>query len=82
MAEPEKTPPIDLGIYARRGRSRPFSAAEYIALALSILWFLAVGAVYFFARTTGAGLSFDPLNFIIVILAIFMPVALLSLIHI
>lgn len=77
MAEPKQTPPIDLGIYSKRGASRPLSAGEYIAIALSFLWFSVVGAFYYFAASSGSNLSFDPLNFIMVLLAIFMPVALI-----
>jgi len=77
MADRKNDLPIDLGIYSKRSASRPFSPAELVAVALSFLWFLIVGLFYYFASGDGTGLGFDPLNFIMVLLAIFMPVALI-----
>ncbi|PIE12935.1 MAG: hypothetical protein CSA70_08245 [Rhodobacterales bacterium] len=78
MADPKQSQPTPLGIYDRPTHAR-ISAIEIIALALSTLWL--IGAAVFFltlerpAPTGEAGV--DSLRFIMTMLAIFMPVAMI-----
>ncbi|MDQ2092379.1 hypothetical protein [Marimonas arenosa] len=82
MVEPTESRPTPLGIYDRP--SQPYiTAIEVIALALSVLW-LAGAAVFFLtlgpadSPTYGAGEgSLEGLRFIMTMLAIFMPVAMI-----
>ena len=78
MAEPSsKDTPIDLGIYAVSKDRQGLTAAEYIAIALSILWIAGV-AIFFYVVDGGvADVRVDKLNFIVTLLAVFMPVALI-----
>jgi len=77
MAEQEKPDPIDLGIFARRGGRAAVSSFEIIATALSVVWLL--GTTLFFVFTSGDNTvaGFDSTRFVLTILAIFMPVALI-----
>jgi hypothetical protein len=81
MAEPQESRPTPLGIYDRPERSA-ITAIEIIAVALSVLW-LAGSAVFFLSLDTpvtpeGTGdAGLDSLRFIMTMLAIFMPVAMI-----
>ncbi|MGZ2256733.1 hypothetical protein [Roseobacter sp. A03A-229] len=72
-AEPS-TRPTPLGIYDRPGTDG-ITSIEVVALALSGLWLLAAALFFLFAPTAGEGL--DGLRFIMVMLAIFMPVGMI-----
>lgn len=72
-AEPS-TRPTPLGIYDRPGTDG-ITSIEVVALALSGLWLLAAALFFLFAPTGGEGL--DGLRFIMVMLAIFMPVGMI-----
>ncbi|RYH06492.1 hypothetical protein [Tropicimonas sp. IMCC6043] len=52
------------------------SASDWIALLLSALWFFAVG-LFFLLLPLPAQASFDPARFVMMLLAVFMPVALI-----
>ncbi|RVT82228.1 hypothetical protein DXV76_17285 [Rhodobacteraceae bacterium CCMM004] len=68
---------IELGPYAPRGeRTRP-SATEIAAVALTVAW-LALVAVFFLILDQGEA-GFDALRFIVVLLAVFLPVAMVWL---
>ncbi len=78
MAEPEKSDPIDLGIFAKRGPTQ-ISTTEVVAGGLSVLWLLAVTLFFVFAggqRADGTP-RIDTLRFVMTIIAVFMPVALI-----
>lgn len=76
MTESQKDTPIDLGIYDR-ARSSGFSAAELIALILSVIWIGAMSLFFVFADTSETGGQFDSFILVMTILAIFMPVAVI-----
>ena len=77
MSDPKSDPPLDLGIYSNQQKGSGLTAAEYIAIALSLLWIGGV-AIYFYVLDTGeVDVQIDNLNFIITLLAVFMPVALI-----
>jgi hypothetical protein len=71
-----KDKPIALGIYNRRISSSGLSAAETIALTLTVLWLAGV-TVFFFVAGRGTDVSrADPLRTVMLLIAVFMPVAL------
>ena len=77
MPERKDSPATPLGIYERTAKDR-ITGIEVIALALSGVWLL--GAVVFFLVVDTDGSASDPggvLRFIMVMLAIFMPVAMI-----
>ncbi|WP_375689003.1 hypothetical protein [Pseudooceanicola sp. LIPI14-2-Ac024] len=79
MTENSQSRPTPLGIYDRPAPSR-MTSTEVIALTLSGLWL--VGSVLFFVVLGGgdpevAGAGFDALRFMMTLLAIFLPVAMI-----
>ena len=77
MADSKNEPPLDLGIYSRRPTIEGLSPAEYIAIGLSLLWIIGVAIFFYVMRGSDGEVGLDPLNFVMVLLAIFMPVALI-----
>ena len=77
MADRQQTPQTPLGVYEKAQKER-ITAVEVIALILSALW-LGMAAVFFLVMDGGAMLdgSDSALWFIMVMLAIFMPVAMI-----
>jgi len=71
--QPEKIVSEDLA--SRPSASPFFSAPEIIAISLSLIWVL--GVAVFFWMTPSEGGGFDGVRFIVVFLAIFMPVAMI-----
>jgi hypothetical protein len=67
--------PIDLGIYNRRVSASGLSAAETIALVLTVVWLAGV-TVFFFVMGRGSADGIDPLRTVMLLFAVFMPVAL------
>jgi hypothetical protein len=76
MTENRKDAPIDLGIYARAPGERRLGNVELVAIALSLLWLLGSG-LFFLILGTGEATDFDPMRFVMVVLAVFMPVAMI-----
>jgi len=79
MAEQDKPKLIDLGIFARRSEGSSVSTTEVVAGTLSVIWLLAVTLFFVFAGSDGDGTGprVDTLRFVITIIAVFMPVALI-----
>lgn len=77
MAENPVEPPIELTVFGDHSQKPRLMASDIIALALSVLWI--GGAAIFFLVTTGQGdaLPFDPVTFVMTLLAIALPVALI-----
>ena len=75
MSEPPKDPQIDLGIYAKATDGRHLSAADLIAITLSLVWLIG-SALFFLILGTGDD-GFTPMTFVMVVLAVFMPVAMI-----
>ena len=79
MAEPQEHKATDLGIYSRRSDGMPVPLSVLIPGVLSVVWL--VGITLFFLFVTGDGASaasqVDSLRFVMAIIAIFMPVALI-----
>ncbi|MDQ7070621.1 MAG: hypothetical protein Q9M48_07790 [Rhodobacterales bacterium] len=77
MNEPHKSDPTPLGIYDRPQKFN-ISVVEIVAATLSILWLL--GAAVFFMTMDApetAAAPVDPMRFVITMLAVFMPVAMI-----
>lgn len=73
--DPDTARPTPLGIYDKPSRA-PIEGIEIAAIVLSLLWLGA--AMLFFVLVPGAGSqSVDGLRFIITLLAVFMPVAMI-----
>lgn len=58
------------------GAGPRFGTVEFIGLGLTVLWLVAT-AVIFLTAPDEAGSGFDPLTFVMVLLAVFMPIALI-----
>ncbi|KAF0172338.1 MAG: hypothetical protein FD162_2435 [Rhodobacteraceae bacterium] len=71
MNEPHPKP-RDLGLLARQNGTSQVTAPEWAAAGLSLVWVLAVAA-YFFTGSMESGV----LGFVLVILAVFLPLALI-----
>ncbi len=77
MADGKKGSAMDLGVYGRQ-RGRGISASEVVAAALSVLWLVGC-AVYFLVLGGASPASGDSLRFVMVLLAVVMPVAVIWL---
>ena len=75
MSEQPQKSDLNLGIYERRRRRRRIGVTELIAISLSLLWLTAMGS--FFLYTYQSDQAFDSLRFVMTLLAIFLPVALI-----
>ena len=75
MSENTPQPPIELGIYRRYDAPPKVTPAEKIALVLSIGWVVVVGL--FFVLTSLAAPELDSLRFVMTLMAIFLPVAMI-----
>ncbi|TNF59728.1 MAG: hypothetical protein EP307_09820 [Rhodobacteraceae bacterium] len=67
--------PTSLGIYDRPGRDA-ITGIEVIAIALSAVWLIAA-TIFLVVMPTGAEGGFEGIRFIITLLAVFMPVAMI-----
>ncbi len=76
MSDNKANKPIDLGIYSRKG-SGGITAAEIIALALSLLWIFGVIMFFTFAPKGDGLVQLDPIVFVMKLLAIFLPIAVI-----
>jgi len=77
MAENAKDKNVDLGVFAKNQPRQAVTAADVIAAALSLLWL--VGSIGFFVVVGQQEdqLAFDPMVFVMTLLAIAMPVAVI-----
>ncbi|TCP62756.1 hypothetical protein EV663_10116 [Rhodovulum bhavnagarense] len=77
MANDERNTPLKIGFLSSKKEEGDIGATDMIALGLSLLWLVIAGAFFTFARFGSTRPSFDPLTFILVLLAVVMPVALI-----
>jgi len=72
----QPSPPVDLGIYSRQGLETGLDAADKVALVVSVIW---AGLCLIFLAFVGLGDAtvLGPLRFLIVVLAILLPIALI-----
>lgn len=76
MAAPPKEQPIDLGIYSRNRKPARITATELVAVSLSTIWIAGVAGFFLISRNGGMP-PLDSLQFVMTLLAIFLPVALI-----
>jgi hypothetical protein len=76
MAAPNPERKPLLGIFDRQA-SGSVSATEVIAAALSVLWLMGSVLFFLFAPATGPEGGFDSLNFVVTLMAVFLPVAVI-----
>lgn len=72
----ERTPPVDLGIYSRVGADTSLDPADKIALIVSGAWVVLCAAFLIFVGL-GDAEGLGPLRFLIALLAILVPIALI-----
>ncbi len=75
MAKQKQTTPTSLGVYDKP-RKRRIATAEVLAIVLTVVW-LGMCALFFLVLDTGDVNDTAPVNFVMVSLAIFMPVAMI-----
>lgn len=73
---PGRAAPINLGVYSKRIRGSGLTTAELIALVLSIVWLAGV-TIFFFVAGRGTSPAPDPVRTVMLLIAIFMPIALI-----
>jgi len=76
MSDRKQKPPIDLGVFSAKGARSGLTATDFIAILLSLLWLIAAGSFFMFAKTSPDSIPFEPITFVMTFLAITMPVAL------
>ncbi len=79
MAEPQEHKAIDLGIFSRRDDGAPVPLTILIPAVLSVLWLLGITVFFVYVESDGDSTApqVDSLRFVMAIIAIFMPVALI-----
>lgn len=65
---------VDMGVYGRNGAQPRISSSEIIALVLSLGWLAAVGFVFLVLQPD---VGSSPVDFVMTLLAVFLPVALI-----
>ncbi|MEO1537116.1 MAG: hypothetical protein AAFR73_05240 [Pseudomonadota bacterium] len=76
MTETPNAPPVDLGIYGRTEQKAGLDATDRVALVASAAWLLAA-IVFLTVAGVGDGTALGPLRFLIIMLALFLPIALI-----
>lgn len=76
MSDSHPKPPVDLGIYGRMNTSSGLDVTDRLALMATGAWLL-VTAIFLAVVGWGSGETLGPLRFLIVMLAIFLPIALI-----
>ncbi len=76
MSDTPNSPPVDLGIYGRTDHREGLDATDRLALVASAAWALAA-IVFLLVAGLGDDASLGPLRFLIVILAVGVPIALI-----
>jgi hypothetical protein len=73
--EPARDKPLPLGVFDRRAASSGLSAAETVAMVLTVAWLAGI-TVFFFVIGRGSAEGSDPLRATMMLVVIAMPVAL------
>lgn len=76
MAEKKPQQSIALGIFGKAQGTRGLTATDVIAIVLSLVW-LAGSILFVLLAPGGEGSGFDPMTFVMTLLAVVMPVALI-----
>ena len=70
------TPPVDLGIYSRQGLDAGLDPADKVALVVSVIW-ACLCLIFLASVGLGDAEALGPLRFLIVALAILLPISLI-----
>ena len=76
MAEEQQNAPVDLGMF-NRPVSRGLTPGDVMAIGLSAVWMLGCGGFFLATRQPGVGLEADTLTFVVAVIAIVLPVAMI-----
>jgi hypothetical protein len=76
MSESKKNVEAELGSYRARSGAGRATSAELIAAAAAVVWVVATAVFFLFVDGSNAGGGFDPLRFVMMLMTIFLPVAL------
>ena len=76
MSDPQSSPPVDLGIYSKSSSQPGLDTTDRLALVASAAWALAA-IVFLWIAGLGDDDSLGPLRFLVVVLALFLPIALI-----
>lgn len=77
MANTENNETLELGTHTVRSTTVPLSSAEKIAIVASALWVVVIGAFMLFLPRDEAASDVGALQFVVTIVAIFLPVAVI-----
>ncbi len=76
MADQDKDRAISLGVFDKSGGNR-LTAVEVIAAALSLVWLVGVAVAFLGFGVANPGPNAGPIDFVMLMLAIFLPIALI-----
>ncbi|WP_114287452.1 hypothetical protein [Candidatus Halocynthiibacter alkanivorans] len=76
MSESKKNVEAELGVYRARTGAGRATSAELIAAAAAVVWVAATAVFFLFVDAGNGGDGFDPLRFVMMLMTIFLPVAL------
>ncbi len=79
MAKQSNDSALDLGVNTRRTTRSGLTSADIIALGLSLVWLLGVGGFFVFSPRATPAPGEQGLNFVMTLLAVFLPVAVIWL---
>ncbi|WP_439103427.1 hypothetical protein [Celeribacter marinus] len=77
MADDKTKPHIELGVYQRPDVDQRVTATEIIAGVLSLVWLVMTAGYFLIVDGGAAQTSFDSIRFVMILIAIFMPVAMI-----
>ncbi len=77
MAEEKSRPHIELGVYQRPEADQRITATEVIAGVLSLIWLAMTAGFFLIVDGSGTEAPFDSIRFVMILIAIFMPVAMI-----
>lgn len=76
MSDEDPKKGVSLGMFNRPSQVT-VTPGDIVAAALSVIWVVVCAIFYLFARQPGATITFDTLNFVVTVLAVLLPVALI-----
>ena len=76
MSDENPKKDMHLGMFDRPRRD-PVMPGDVLAAALSVLWVIVCGVFFFLGRRPDSLISFDTMNFVITVLAVVLPIALI-----
>lgn len=68
---------VSLGVFGGKSAPSGLTAADTIAAVLSVLWLAGTAVFFLLVNRDGSDLSFDPITFVMTLMAVALPVALI-----